>query len=290
MKRIVSGLLAGLLCLFALMPGTLAAQVGEKRVAMGANLSQEQRAQIFKDFDIEEGSVTEITISNADERAYLAGLVPEGKIGSVALSCLYIETLEQGAGLTITTNNINYCSANMYINALTTAGIVDARVKVSAPFPVSGTAALTGAYKAYEDITGITLSQIAKEVGVEELVLTGELAELIGGDEATMIISELKNILDQTKNMTDEKVQGEIKKIAEAYNVTLTDAQVKQILALARSMENLDVEALQKRLVSLTNTIQGVQKAGNFFSKVGEGIKSFFASVGSFFSRLFGKG
>ncbi len=42
----------------------------------------------------------------------------------------------------------------MYISALATAGITDARIIVASPFEVSGTAALTGVYKAYEDMTG----------------------------------------------------------------------------------------------------------------------------------------
>ena len=108
------------------------------------------------------------------------------------------------------------------MNALITAGITDAEVKVSAPFDVSGTAALTGIYKAYEDITGTTLSEIAKTIGVEELVTTGELAEYIGSNEATQIVNELKKILDQTQNMTDDEVRAEIKGIAEAYNVSIT--------------------------------------------------------------------
>ncbi|MDL2234775.1 DUF1002 domain-containing protein [Christensenellaceae bacterium OttesenSCG-928-L17] len=288
MKKTICVMLACILCFTAAMPLSLAADAGERRVAIGANLDDAQRAQIFADFGLTEGEVTEITVTNADERAYLAGLVPESKIGSVALSCIYIETLEKGAGLTVSTHNINWCTAEMYINALTTAGITDARVMVSAPFAVSGTAALTGAYRAYEDITGTTLSQIAKEVGFEELLVTGELTEYIGSDDAAALVNELKKILDQTQDMTDDEVREEIKAIAKAYNVSLTDAQIDQLVKLCRSMEKLDVGELQKRLVDLTNTVQGVQKAGNFISKVGEGIKNFFVSIGNFFSRLFG--
>ena len=178
MKRIIAVIMT-IVCLCS-MSGAFAYEAGEARAVIGANLDQAQVAGVYADFGIERGSVKEIIVTNADEREYLEGLVDEKKIGSVALSCVYIKLLEEGSGLSIEANNINWCTEQMYINALTTAGITDAKVIVSAPFAVSGTAALTGVYKAYEDITGKSLSDLAKLVGVEELVVTGQLAEYIG--------------------------------------------------------------------------------------------------------------
>lgn len=145
-------------------------------------------------------------------------------------------------------HNINYCTEDMYIeSALTTAGITDAQVIVSAPFPVSGTGALTGAYKAYEDITGNSLSSLAKSAGAEELVVTGELAEYIGSDDATQMINELKSMLDKTQGMTDDQeFRSEIKNLATMYNVSLTDAQIEQVLSLVRKLEGLDADQLQR--------------------------------------------
>ena len=216
--------------------------------------------------------------------------MPERKIGSVALSCIYITTLEPGAGLDITIYNINYCTEQMYVNALTTAGITDARVIVSAPFPVSGTGALTGVYKAYEDITGTALNDLAKLVGAEELVVTGELAEYIGSEEAAGIVASLKEILDQTQAMSDDEVRSEIRRIAEAYSVAVTDAQVQQLLDLVRKLEGLDTGELQQRLTGLAQTAQAVNTVSDTISRVYESVKDFFASVGDFFVRLFGGG
>ena len=159
MKRIIAVIMT-IVCLCS-MSGAFAYEAGEARAVIGANLDQAQVAGVYADFGIERGSVKEIIVTNADEREYLEGLVDEKKIGSVALSCVYIELLEEGSGLSIEANNINWCTEQMYINALTTAGITDAKVIVSAPFAVSGTAALTGVYKAYEDITGKSLSNLA---------------------------------------------------------------------------------------------------------------------------------
>ncbi len=287
MKKWIAAALAGLF-LLALVAPVLALDAGQSRVAIGADLDEAQIEQVYADFGLQRGNVRELTVTNADERAYLEGLVSDKKIGKVALSCVYITTLEQGAGLSISSKNINWCSNEMYVNALTTAGITDAQVMVTAPFAVSGTAALTGIYRAYEDITGTSLSDLAKSIGAEELVVTGELAEYIGSEEAAGMINELKKILDQTQNMSDEDVKAEIRKIAKQYNVEVTDAQVEQLLALCRKLEKLDVDALKKQLISLTETVQKAGKAQAFVSSLGEKVTGFFSSVGQFFAGLFG--
>ncbi|MEL7602478.1 MAG: DUF1002 domain-containing protein [Bacillota bacterium] len=288
-KRIMGLFLAVLLGLSVFMPSALAIDAGQSRVTIGANLDEAQRAQIYKDFGIEEGDVTELKVTNAEERAYLEGLVSENKIGSVALSCVYIKTLDEGEGLHITTNNINWCSKEMYINALTTAGISDAEVKISAPFEVSGTAALTGLYKAYEDITGEQLDMTAKSVAAEEIVITGNLAEMLGDVDATELVNQLKLILEQTKGMSDDEVRSEIKTVAANINVQVTDAQIEQLLQLCRSLEKLDASELAEKVNSITKTIESANKVEKTVSKVVEDVKTFFASVGTFFSKLFTK-
>ena len=291
MKRIIAVIMT-IVCLCS-MSGAFAYEAGEARAVIGANLDQAQVAGVYADFGIERGSVKEIIVTNADEREYLEGLVDEKKIGIVALSCVYIKLLEEGSGLSIEANNINWCTEQMYINALTTAGITDAKVIVSAPFAVSGTAALTGVYKAYEDITGKSLSDLAKLVGVEELVVTGQLAEYIGSEEAAALINELKNILDITESMSDSDVKKEIKKLADQYNVQVTDSQVDQLLGLCRQMEKLDVAELKEKLLSITQTVEKAvsakQAVTDTISTVTEKVTSFFGNVASFFSGLFNR-
>lgn len=288
MKKLFALAVALCMAITILPSGAMAIEQGDARVTIGADLDEQQRAQVYADFGIKQGEVTEIKVTNADERAYLEGIAPEKKIGKVALSCTYIVITEPGTGLQITTNHINWCTAQMYINALTTAGITDAKVMITAPFDVSGTAALTGIYKAYEDITGESLSEIAKAVGVEELITTGSLAEYIGSDEAAQLVNGLKEILDQTQTMTDEEVKAEIRNLCKSYNVSLTEGQIDQLLSLCRSLEKLDVSALKEKLVGIAKTVDNAGRIGQTVSKIGESIKSFFASVGNFFTRLFG--
>jgi len=291
MKRIIAFIMT-VACVCS-MGSAFAYQAGEARAVIGANLDQEQVAAVYNDFGIERGSVEEIIVTNADEREYLEGLVDDKKIGSVALSCVYITLLEEGAGLSISTNNINWCTEQMYVNALTTAGITDAKVIVSAPFAVSGTAALTGVYKAYEDITGQSLSNLAKSVGAEELILTGQLGEYIGSEEAAALINELKGILDITETMSDSDVKKEIQKLADQYNVQVTETQIDQILKLCRQMEKLDVAELKEKLLSITQTVEKAvsakQKVNDTISTVTEKVSKFIGSVTGFFAGLFNR-
>jgi uncharacterized protein YpuA (DUF1002 family) len=288
-KKFIASILIVAFALVAFaVPAFAAVAEGERRVTIGADLTVEEKAQIYEDFGIEEGSVKEIIVTNDEERAYLAGLVPDEKIGYVALSCIYLTTLKEGEGMNVTTHNINWCTQDMYINALVTAGIEDASVMVSAPHPVSGTAALTGVYKAYEDITGQQLDQGAKEAGAEELVVTGELAEVIGSEQATELINELKKILDQTKDMTDAELHDQIVEIANNLNIELTEDQISQIMNLVRTLEGLDISDWGDRLTQLGSAMETMNSVGDGVSGFFKSVTDFFSGIGDWFSGLFG--
>lgn len=289
MKKTISLILAALFGVCLIMPDAMAATIapGEQRITMGADLSDAQRASIYEFFGVERGTIKELTVTNSEERSYLEGLIPDERLGRVALSCVYITVLDAGSGIKVETNNINWCTEQMYINAMITAGIADASVKVSAPYPLSGTAALTGIYKAYEDITGEKLDEDAKAAAAEELITTGELAEFIGSEEATRLINELKKILNNIKSMTDDEVRAEIRRIAAQCNISVTDSQVEQLLTLCRTLQNLDVENLQSRLLGWLDTVDKLSSVSSWFAKIWRSVLEFLTSI---FGGFFGKG
>lgn len=135
MKKILSILLA--CCLLAGAVPALAVDAGEARAVIGANLTEEQISAVYSNFGVKRGDVTELRVTNADERKYLEGYVEDSVIGTNSISCVYIEVLEEGEGLDVTTSNINWCTSQMYVSALATAGITDAKIIVAAPFEVS---------------------------------------------------------------------------------------------------------------------------------------------------------
>ena len=285
MKKILSILLA--CCLLAGAVPALAVDAGEARAVIGANLTEEQISAVYSNFGVKRGDVTELRVTNADERKYLEGYVEDSVIGTNSISCVYIEVLEAGEGLDVTTSNINWCTSQMYVSALATAGITDAKIIVAAPFEVSGTAALTGVYMAYEDITGETLDETAKLVSTQELTLTAELAEKIGSYDSVEIDNELKLLLGETKNMTDEQLRREIESIASDLGVSLTDTQISQLISLCRSLEKLNPEQLKEKVESVQNTIAKLGQAKETVSNFFEGVKNVWNSIVDFFKGLF---
>ena len=59
-------------------------------VTIGADLSEEQKANIFRFFGTTPEEVTVMIITNADERAHLEHLFPSDVIGWQTFSCAYV--------------------------------------------------------------------------------------------------------------------------------------------------------------------------------------------------------
>ena len=287
-KKLIAALLIAVMMMTVLMPCAFALEAGEARVTIGANLDQTQVEQVYKTFGINRGDVKEVSVTNDEERSYLDGLVSEDKIGSRAISCAYITTKQEGEGLDVSVSNINWCTGEIYTNALLTAGITDARVVITAPFAVSGTGALTGIYKAYEDITGTTLKEENKEVATEELITTADLSDTIGSEQATELVTELKKILDETKDMTDDEVREQIRSIAKDLNIELNDEYVEKLLKLVRSLEGLSFDDLMSRVQGLQDTLRKADNLKGFFEKFGSSVATFFQKLGAFISGIFG--
>ena len=260
----------------------------ESCTVIGANLSDEQVAQVYEYFGITRGSVTELTVTNAEERQYLEGLVSEAVIGKNSISCVYVEVLEQGKGIEVTTHNISWCTADMYRSALETAGITDARIIVAAPFEVSGTAALTGIYKAYEHITGDKLDTEAKKVGTEELTLTGELSDLIGSEDAAAVIREVKEILDETGKMTDDELRTTVRQIASEYDLVLNDSELNRIVQWCRKLEKLDIDTIVDNVGKIQETVGKVSKAKDNVVNFATKVHNFFVTVSGYIDTIKG--
>ncbi len=289
MKKTISLILAVLMLGSSLC---FADSIEDSRVVIGADLNEDEIAYVYDSFGIDRNEVKELTVTNSDEREYLEGLVDDSLIGSKSISCIYIEALDEGEGLDVSVKNITWCTPDMYMNAMVTAGITDANVKIAAPFNVSGTAALTGIYKAYEDITGEKLDEDAKLVGTQELAITAELADEIGSADSTSIVNELKLMLDETREMTDDELREEIKKIAAEYDVSLTDSQIDQLIKLCRSMEKLDTEALKQKVEEVQQYLKDIVKkhgeVKQFLANVADTVTEFVNKVIDFFKGIFG--
>jgi uncharacterized protein YpuA (DUF1002 family) len=69
MKKIISFILA--LCLLSGLAGALAVSEGDSRAVIGADLTEEETNEVYGLFGIEKGAVSELSVTNAEERKYL---------------------------------------------------------------------------------------------------------------------------------------------------------------------------------------------------------------------------
>lgn len=286
MKKIISALLAVLLS--ATMLSGIAMADGNSRIVFGKDLTDKQKTELLKYFGVEKDAVPTLEVSIDEEKAWLGKVLPAEKIGSRSLSSIYIKETAEGSGLNVETKNINWVIPEMYMAACMTAGIVDADIKIAAPTPVSGTAALVGICKAYEDITGAKLDPAAMNAAIEELVLTGNLGDYLGSEEATVLVNDLKKALDQVKGKSDDEIKDLIAQTAKDHNVSLTDGQVDQLVNLVKRLSELNIDPnllLQqaKKLQDLTDKLNGIQQSadgiGGWFSSVWDGFTGWLRSI-----------
>lgn len=288
MKKLISMLIITSI-LITLMPlGVLADQADV--VIFGADITQSQRQEMLKIFNVNENDVMILTVTNDEEREYLEGLVPQQQIGTRAISSAYVKLAPKNSGIKVETYNITWVTKEMYANAMVTAGIEDAEVITAAPFKVSGTAALTGIMKAFEKASGKKLSQEAKETASEELVLTGDLGEDIGKDKAAKLVQDVKKQVVKQKIKNPEDIRNVIKRIASELDIELTEEQINQIMDLMKRISklDLDVNKISKQLDKISSTLGDVKKTveenKGLIQKVLDAINHFFRWLQSMFS------
>ena len=177
----------------------------------------------------------------------------------------------------------------MYASALSTAGVQDATIVVAAPVSVSGTAALAGILKAYESAAGTELSAAAKAAAGSEMVLTGDLADIIGSDQAVELIAMVKQAIADY-NLTDfDTLRPYVVEGARQLGVDLTDEQIDQITDLGVRIAQLDLdpEQLAGQLQGLVNNFQRLQNLSEQASGLWSRIESAFQGFWSWLTGLF---
>ena len=139
MRKFIGKFLAAGLCVaMALSSVTVKADsVDQKYLALGADLTASQKKKVLELLDLDDNSDYKvITVTNKDEHEYLDSYLSSRVIGTRALSSVTVEQKDDGNGVNVTTQNISYCTSGMYRNALITAGIKNADVKVAGPFKI----------------------------------------------------------------------------------------------------------------------------------------------------------
>ncbi len=264
MKRKLSIIMTVLMVAMAVLSSfSFAASADDTFVAMGADLTADQRATVLNLLGMTEEDLADIhlvQITNAMEHEKLGGYLPSNVIGSRALSCVKVEKTRSG-GINVTTKNISYCTEGMYKNALATAGIENADVMVAAPMNISGTAGLVGAMEAYKQLTGKKLDEDKVDAAVDELVTTGELSDSLGNSEdAENLVALVKEEVASNNLKTDEEILQAIDDAAAQLGITLSDNEKQLILKLMKKLSTLDLdpEKLKKQASDIYERLKGM--------------------------------
>ena len=266
-------------------------------LALGADLNDSQRATILSIMGIDAANLSNydvVYVTNAEEHQYLDSYISSSQIGTRSLSSVVIVQRDKGSGLNISTTNINYCTVGMYKNALTTAGVTDADIIVAGPTPISGTAALVGVLKAYQEMTGKEISDSVVDTALNELVLTGQLEDSLKGvsdAEVEEFIAYIKALIAKDDLTDDAGINGAIDEACEKYGVTLSDDERQQIIDLIKKINSLgiDLNGLVDYAESLYNSFKNGDGSSNsgIAAAVGGFFKSIISSVGDFFKKIF---
>lgn len=258
-------------------------------VSFGADLTDGEKLKTMTGLGLSAVTIADYkqgTVTNQEEHKYLDSYLDSSVIGEKALSSVVVREGAQGSGIVVSTTNINYCTIEMYTNALATAGFTDVDVKVSAPVEVSGTAALVGAMKAYNSMKGEgTIDDTEIDAANNELVLTGQLSESIGQNQATELVALIKNRVVSQGATDDGAIKKIVKAAADEVEVDLTDEQVDQLVALMKKISglNLDISSVKSQAQSIYNQLTAMDidpdKARGFWAKIGHFFKKLFSGI-----------
>lgn len=265
-------------------------------IALGADLTPEQRATVLSLMGVSEeelSSYTVITITNSDEHQYLDAYLDSSVIGTKALSSVMVTPAERGHGVMVTTQNINYCTTGMYRNALLTAGVEDADILVVGPTEISGTAALIGAIKAYEKASGETITDSTMDTALNELIATGEIAsKSANSEEVEELIAFIKAKLAAGELETEDDIRKAIAEGEQRFGISLDASEIQQIVDFMMKIKKLglDPNVLLDQAADLYDQFgdELLTKASdegfwnsvvNFFSGCGNAVIDFFKNL-----------
>lgn len=287
MKKILIYLM---LCFLMINPVHTFADIaeGDMIVTLGENLTEDQKNSLLSEMGAP-NDVLIVTVSNQEEHQYLGKYVSKSLIGTKAISSSAIIIEPKGSGITVETKNINWVTDEMYVNALITAGVKDAKIYITAPITVSGTAALTGIIKAYEISADKTIPEEVKQAANQEMVETAKLGDSIGDQNAAALIAKVKEEIAKNKPKNDEELRKIIEQAAKDLNVNLTDDEMQRLMDFFNKLKDLNIDwnqisdQLNKAKDRISKFLQSeegqgfLEKIKQFFIWLIDAIKSIFS-------------
>lgn len=261
-------------------------------LALGSDLTDAQEAALRKYFNAPDGTNT---IYVTDEVIIKQlGLDPNdpANYAGGCYSSAYVKLLDDNSGINVKATNLTEVTESMLMNALITSGITAADVKVSSPFKVTGTSALSGILAGVEEVGGFEISLKQKEIAQKEIETTVEVGDEIGSEEASTIINDIKTEVIKEQPKTEEEIKKIVENITNQYNVNISINAKDSIVNLMSDVNDLGLDyselksSLKEASNKLSNNLKelGIKlKEEGFFEK----IKDWFVDLWDKFINLF---
>ena len=261
-------------------------------LALGSDLTDAQEAALRKYFNAPDGTNT---IYVTDEVIIKQlGLDPNdpANYAGGCYSSAYVKLLDDNSGINVKATNLTEVTGSMLMNALITSGITAADVKVSSPFKVTGTSALSGILAGVEEVGGFEISLKQKETAQKEIETTVAVGDEIGSEEASTIINDIKTEVIKEQPKTEEEIKKIVENITNQYNVNISINAKDSIVNLMSHVNDLGLDyselksSLKEASNKLSNNLKelGIKlKEEGFFEK----IKNWFVDLWDKFINLF---
>ena len=256
-------------------------------LALGEDLTKAQEESVRDFLNAPDGTRTIIvTDETIIEQLGLDPNNPANYAGG-CYSSAYVKLLDGNKGITVDARNLTEVTSSMLMNALITSGITSAKVKVTAPFKVTGTSALSGILAGIEDVSGVEISLKQKETAQKEIETTVEIAEEVGQEEASTIINDIKSevIKEQPKN--EKEITKIVINITKDYNIEISDKSKESLVTLMTDVNDLELNysELKGALTQAGDTLK--DKLKDLGVKLKE--EGFFEKIWNFISDLWNK-
>lgn len=261
-------------------------------LALGSDLTDAQEAALRKYFNAPDGTNT---IYVTDEVIIKQlGLDPNdpANYAGGCYSSAYVKLLDDNSGINVKATNLTEVTESMLMNALITSGITAADVKVSSPFKVTGTSALSGILAGVEEVGGFEISLKQKEAAQKEIETTVEVGDEIGSEEASTIINDIKTEVIKEQPKTEEEIKKIVENITNQYNVNISINAKDSIVNLMSDVNDLglDYSELKSSLKEASNKLSNnLKELGSKLKEEGffEKIKNWFVDLWDKFINLF---
>lgn len=318
MKKLLAGLVVGVLAVGYFAPGSSQAKmgnlVGEEYATIGVNVTHNQ-----------ETYNNTIQLLGAQNTSSANTLVVDGTminkylndgstVDTTVYSSAHIQFNKNNTGVTVdimTPSNILSVGHATYINAAITSGIQDATIKIASDQPVTGEGALAGIY-AIMDREGV-LEQGASQLAQDEMTIISDATETGANvEQVNAVMSDVKAEIAQAVQNGDivngDKVTNIVNNAVTNYNVNLPDWALQRMVDFGTQFAQTDVamnEDTIGQLKGLSDDLfakggelfEGVQsklqdpgfqqEAQGFLGQMWDGITTFFTGMGNFFTSLF---